>query len=136
MNNVTFIGKDVTIPGADQATFASHNQTTIRMKKLKLLFITTFLLLYLAPAHAAASVPFQALAATGMPVPTTGNVTELTSRLAEIKAMDKSGLKASEKKQLRKEKRSIKSELRKVSGGVYVSAGALLVLLIILILVL
>lgn len=106
------------------------------MTKLKLLFLTTFLFLYLTSAHLAASVPVPTAATSGIPAPTTVNTTELTSRLAEIKAMDKSGMKASEKKQLRKEKRSIKSELRQVKGGVYVSAGALLVLLIILILVL
>lgn len=106
------------------------------MNKFKLLFLTTFLLLYLMPGHLAASVPSQTAAASGIPAPTTANAIELKSRLTEIRGMDKSGLKASEKKQLRKEKRSIKSELRQVKGGVYVSAGALIVILIILILVL
>ena len=58
---------------------------------------------------------------------------ELTQRLEQIQAMDKSQMSASERKALRKETRQIK---KAVSGGVYVSAGALIVLLIILILVL
>lgn len=58
---------------------------------------------------------------------------ELTQRLEQIRAMDKSQMSASERKALRKEARQIK---KAVGGGVYISAGALIVLLIILILVL
>lgn len=58
----------------------------------------------------------------------------LLLRLDEIKAMDKTKLNASEKKNLRKEVRSIKRELKNISGGVYISAGALIVILILLIL--
>ncbi len=58
----------------------------------------------------------------------------LLFRLDEIKNMDMTKLKASEKKDLRKEVRSIKRELKDISGGVYISAGALIVILILLIL--
>jgi methionine-rich copper-binding protein CopC len=57
----------------------------------------------------------------------------LELRLNEIKAMDMSKLKSSDKKELRKEARSIKRELKDISGGVYISAGALIVILILLI---
>lgn len=57
----------------------------------------------------------------------------LELRLNEIKAMDMSKLKSSEKKELKKEARSIKRELKDISGGVYISAGALIVILILLI---
>lgn len=58
---------------------------------------------------------------------------ELTQRLEQIQAMDKSQLSASERKALRQETRQIKKAVR---GGVYLSAGVLIVLLIVLILVL
>ena len=58
----------------------------------------------------------------------------LLIRLDDIKAMDKTKLNASDKKNLRKEVRSIKRELKNISGGVYISAGALIVILILLIL--
>ncbi len=58
---------------------------------------------------------------------------ELTQRLEQIRAMDKSQMSHSERKALRKEARQIK---KAVGGGVYISAGALIVLLIVLILVL
>jgi len=58
---------------------------------------------------------------------------ELTQRLEQIRAMDKSQMSASERKALRKETRQIKKAL---GGGVYISAGAIIVILIILLLVL
>lgn len=73
---------------------------------------------------------------TTPPTESTAATTLLIARLNEIKAMDKSNLKASEKKQLRKETRSIKRELRKSSGGIYLSVGAVIVILLLLVLLL
>ena len=53
-----------------------------------------------------------------------------------IDAMDKSELSAPEKKELRKEVRSIKKELRDISGGVYLSVGAVIIIILLLILLL
>ena len=87
-------------------------------------------------------MPLKAITAT---IPTTTATTPpiesaaanaLIARLGEIKAMDKTNLKASEKKELRKETRSIKRELKRLSGGVYFSVGAIIVILILLILLL
>lgn len=61
---------------------------------------------------------------------------QLVSRLEEIKSMDKSTMTVTEKRQLRKEVRSIKAELRAISGGVYLSATAVIIILVILILIL
>jgi len=57
-------------------------------------------------------------------------------RLNEINAMDKSNLKASEKKSLRKEVKSINHKLREVSGGVYVSVSVIILVVILLIILL
>ena len=57
-------------------------------------------------------------------------------RLSEIRAMDFSDLNRTERKSLRKELRSMKSELNAIGGGVYVSAGALILIVILLILLL
>lgn len=61
---------------------------------------------------------------------------QLLSRLEEIKSIDKSKMTVAEKRQLRKEVRSIKAELRAISGGVYLSATAIIIILLILILIL
>ena len=60
----------------------------------------------------------------------------LLLRLDEIKATDMSELKASEKKNLRKEVRSINHRLKAISGGVYISAGAAIIILLLLIILL
>lgn len=60
----------------------------------------------------------------------------LLIRLDEISAMDMSKLKSSEKKDLRKEVRSINHRLKTISGGVYISAGAAILLIILLIVLL
>lgn len=60
----------------------------------------------------------------------------LLSRLEEIKAMDKNELTSSEKKDLRKEVKSIKKELKTMNQGVYLSVGAIIIIVLLLILLL
>ncbi len=62
--------------------------------------------------------------------------TRLLHRLDEIKAMNKSDLSRAERKALRQEVRDIKKELRAVSGGVYLSTGAIIIIVLLLILLL
>lgn len=64
------------------------------------------------------------------------NVQIMLNRLDEIKAMDKSSMKSSEKKELRKEVRAIKTELRSTGNGVYLSVGAVIIIILLLILLL
>lgn len=97
--------------------------------------MTAFLLLSLTPIQLNA-----AMAVSTVPVTTKTveplEVRTLTARLDEINAMDKSNISSHEKRQLRKEVRSIKSQLRRVSGGVYLSAGAIIIILLLVILLL
>jgi len=98
----------------------------------------------MAAALSLTFVPFQAIA-SGTEEPIVLEVTKpmesteselarkLELRLEEISATDMSTLKLSEKKELRKEVRSIKRELKDISGGVYISAGLLILILVLLI---
>lgn len=61
---------------------------------------------------------------------------QLQDRLEEIKSLDKRDLSRGEKKALRREVREIKKELAAISGGVYLSVGALLLIALLLILLL
>ena len=88
-------------------------------------------------------VPTQMLAAEKNPTSVSNNPKEvpaevkvLLNRLDEIKAMDKSSLNSSEKKELRKEVRSIKAELKSTGNGVYLSVGAIIIVILLLILLL
>ena len=88
-------------------------------------------------------IPTQMLAAEKNPTSVSTNPKEvpaevkvLLNRLDEIKAMDKSSLNSSEKKELRKEVRSIKAELKSTGNGVYLSVGAIIIVILLLILLL
>jgi hypothetical protein len=59
----------------------------------------------------------------------------MIQRLEEIKAMDVSTMSRKEKRALRKEVKHIEKSLN-TSGGIYISAGALLVIIILLIILL
>jgi len=62
--------------------------------------------------------------------------TRLLTRLHEIEEMDKSKMSSPEKRQLRKEVRTIKSTLNDLGEGVYLSVGAIIIIILLLILLL
>ena len=66
--------------------------------------------------------------------PESAEVKTLKLRLNEINAMDKSLLKSTEKKALRKEVRSIKHQLSDIGGGVYLSAAAIVLIILLVVL--
>jgi hypothetical protein len=108
------------------------------MKKLTLC-LTFFSLLVL-------TVPVQLKAVTMYANPIEGDsasaveialVNTLSARLDEIALIDKASLPRSERRALKKEVRSINKQLKAAnSGGVYISVGALLIVIILLILLL
>ena len=63
-------------------------------------------------------------------------VEEITSRIEVIKSMDRSELSRQERKDLRNELLEMKKELKASNGGVYLSVGAIIIILLILILLL
>jgi len=63
-------------------------------------------------------------------------VKNLELRLNAINSMDKTKMKASEKKELRKEVKEIKHSLKALGGGVYLSGAAVILIVILLIVLL
>ena len=63
-------------------------------------------------------------------------VKTLELRLNEISSMDKSKMKATEKKALRKEVRSIEKRLKAIGSGVYLSGAAVILIIILLVVLL
>jgi Flp pilus assembly protein TadB len=61
---------------------------------------------------------------------------QLTTRLKEIKDMDKSNLNADEKSELRSEVLAIQENMQSNNGGIYLSVGAVIVIILLLILLL
>ena len=105
------------------------------MKKIAICLMAMFLSLTFLPLQASASntVPSNSLATTKTE---SAEANALILRVNEIKAMDKTKLNASEKKNLRKELKATKNRLKEISGGVYISVGAVILIVILLIIML
>lgn len=84
------------------------------------------------------SLPSISMAGTSLPLndPREAQAARLTQRLEEIGKMDTRNMTRREKRQLRVEVRTIKKELAAISGGVYLSVGAILLIALLLILLL
>lgn len=59
----------------------------------------------------------------------------IEQRVLEIKTMDKSSLTRQERKDLRKELQTMNKEAKALSGGVYLSVGAIIIIILLLILI-
>jgi len=62
-------------------------------------------------------------------------VATLTKRVEEIRSMDKSAMTVAEKRELRKEVKGIKENVRKNGEIIYISGGTLLLIILIIILI-
>ena len=104
------------------------------MKRLSVCVVGTLLLLTF--------MPFQLKAITDSGTTTaavtaeSAQVSAWVARLDEIHDMDKSAMTRSDKKELRQEVRTIKANLKAVGGGVYLSAGAIILIIILIVLLL
>jgi hypothetical protein len=118
------------------------------MKKLTLALMTAFMLFLFTPGQLKAAKKSNKVV-TNTTMNTTVKSAETEARVArfnEIKAMDNSTLSSSEKKELRSETRSIKKEMKANGessyvegnghGGLYVSVGAAILIVLLLVLLL
>ena len=105
------------------------------MKKLTV-YVMMMVLSLSAFANPMAAAEKDPIAITNTTKEVPAEVKIMLNRLDEIKAMDKSEMKSSEKKALRKEVRAIKSELAATGNGVYFSVGAIIIIILLLILLL
>ncbi len=84
---------------------------------------------FLTPAFAGSNNP---LPATEVPKDVLAH--QIESRIYEIRNMDKTNLTAADKKELRKEVKGLRREARR--NGIYLSIGAIIVVILLLILIL
>jgi hypothetical protein len=106
------------------------------MKKIILCLMVTCLSLTFIPLQVNAATVADPSSLTAPKPAEAPEAKTLLLRLDEINAMDMSKLKSSEKKDLRKEVRSINHKLKTISGGVYISAGAAIIIILLLIILL
>jgi len=109
------------------------------MKKFVVCLMATCMSLTFIPLQLIAGAvpePTSSVVATPPKPAESAEAQALLLRLDEINAMDKTTLNAAEKKNLRKEAKTIKHKLREVGGGVYLSVGAIIIIALLLIILL
>jgi predicted SpoU family rRNA methylase len=104
------------------------------MKKLPIYLMLLILSLSIIPTSAYAVVSHPS-SITNNPKEVPAEVQVMLDRLNEIKKMDKSEMTRADKKELRKEVRAIKTTLKKTNNGVYLSVGAIIIIVLLLILI-
>jgi len=105
------------------------------MKKLAFYTMTVCLLMTFSMNEVKAINSQSKIAIATDRAPQSAEVQAMMDRLEQIKAMDLSGMTTVEKRELRKEVRAIKHDMRAVSG-IYLSIGALIIIILLLILLL
>jgi hypothetical protein len=102
----------------------------------KILHVASFVMIasLVLPIAASSEVPVSSKPTSEKAVDP--KVAVLMQRLTEIKAMHRTEMTSLERKNLRKEVKEIKSEMKGISGGVYLSVGAIIIVILLLILLL
>lgn len=107
------------------------------MKKFSICLVAAIMAFAVLPVQLSAVTGINPTATAATKPAESEEINALNARLMEIHDMDKSNLKSSEKRKLRKEVRSIKKELKAANnGGVYLSVGAIIIIILLLILLL
>ena len=104
------------------------------MKKVTLSILAVISSFLFVPLQTKAETEPNAISSTQTRTLESAQANYLVSRLFAIKTMDISNMASSEKKELRKEVRGIKGQLKELGGGVYLSVGAIIVIILLLIL--
>jgi len=121
------------------ATFKYQLFNFFTMKKHILRLSLAVMLMSVAPFAQAASTPVTAipthLPTTTNTLPQTKEALVLLNRLETIQAMDIAGMKYAEKRALRKEVKAIEKQMKVLQGGgIYISVGAIIIILLLIIL--
>jgi hypothetical protein len=61
-------------------------------------------------------------------------IERISTRIEEIRDMDKSDMTSEERRELRKELKELRKEAKSIDGGIYIGGGALIVIILVLIL--
>ena len=106
------------------------------MKKIIFCLVVAFLSLTFLPLQSFAATTEEPTSIPATKPAESAEAKALELRLNEINSMDKTKLKSEDKKNLRKEVKSIKHNLKAIGSGVYLSGAAIILIVILLIVLL
>ncbi|MGB4399322.1 MAG: hypothetical protein WBJ10_08130 [Daejeonella sp.] len=102
------------------------------MKKKVYFLATALMLMFSAPSVMASDAKSKPEMTDNQKV----RFAQINQRVEEIKSMDRSELSREERKALRNELQEMKKEAKAMTGGVYLSVGAIIIVILLLILLL
>lgn len=105
------------------------------MKRIVPYLLVSFVLLTFIPVQLKATTEKVPVTATDTKKVVTPEAKALIAKLEDFKKLDRSTMSPDEKKSMRNEVRTTKNRLHEIGGGVYISAGALIIILLVLIIV-
>lgn len=106
------------------------------MKKISLCVFASLLMLAVIPAHLIGKNEVDPVTIEATAPSEAEQIGILNARLIEIQELDRSGMTRQERRALRVEVRAIKGELKSYGDGIYLSVGALILVIVLLILLL
>ena len=104
--------------------------------KIRNAFLLSLIAIALSASPAQASGEEGPAAGVPASTETPATASSLENRINEIRAMDRSTLSREDRKALRKELRDIKKEARRSGGGIYLSTGAIIIIVLVILFVL
>jgi len=104
------------------------------MKKLSYLLMFMMLFTAVAPGLAEAKDLKNDKDKTELSAEDQERLTEIEARVAEIKDMDFADMTKAEKKEVRNELKSLNKEAKQLASGVYISVGAIIIILLVILL--
>lgn len=141
MNDVIYYQNSVTSGYTSTITFDLYNNLK-KHKMRKTIFIGILMIFTLSSTMAfAGKTDLKSAAENSAVLVKTENklsaeeITRLKTRVEEIHSIDKSDMTATEKRELRKEVKGIKENVRKNGEIIYISGGTLLIIILIIILI-
>lgn len=139
MIHVTFSQNCVTSQNILSITFNLSLHINLKRRKMKKKLFIAFVMIFALSASTFASELKTTSENNAVPAKTENKlsaeeVSRLTKRVEEIRDMDKSNMTVKEKRELRKELKTTKENVRKDGGYLYISAGTVILIIILIIL--
>jgi hypothetical protein len=106
------------------------------LKKIKYLVLGLLILFASIPMTVSANSNTKDLPPSNTKTEERAEANALLGRLYEIKDMDKHGMNISEKAKLGNEVKDINNRLRDIGGGIYISVGAIIIILLLILILL
>lgn len=106
------------------------------MKKISMFLLASVLLFSVAPVPTLKAEPSAISSSEKTKKEESEEAKVIIARIEAIKALDKSDMTRSQKKELRQEVKALKTTLGDLGNGIYLSAGAIIIILLLLILIL